>query len=185
MNLDNIFLIGYRCSGKSSVGNLLALRLGWPLVDTDSLLVAESQTSIKEIVENHGWKAFRKLEHDVVKRVCRRTRQVVATGGGVVLDEMNVFRMKASGKLIWLKAAPEIIKARMVQDQDSAAFRPALTSQDSVSEIEATLREREPYYRKAMDFQVNTNGRRVDEICNEIVKRLNKIEKNENRNSYT
>jgi shikimate kinase len=172
MIAPNIFLIGYRCSGKSSVGSSLAVRLGWPLIDTDSLLVAESQTSIKEIVDSHGWEAFRKLEHDVVKRVCSRRRQVVATGGGAVLDEKNVGRMKASGKLVWLKAAPETIKTRMAQDQNSAAFRPALTSQDSVSEIEETLCERESYYRNAMDFAVDTEDKQIDEICDTIVRQL-------------
>ena len=73
-NPCNVFLIGYRCTGKSSVGKSLAARLGWPFLDTDLLLVAERQTSIKEIVDGCGWETFRKLEHEVVKRVHRRIR---------------------------------------------------------------------------------------------------------------
>ncbi len=94
----NVFLIGYRCTGKSSVGKSLATRLGWPFIDTDSLLVSESGISIKEIVETHGWEIFRKMEHAVVKQVCIVDRRVVATGGGVVLNEANVNLMKKKRK---------------------------------------------------------------------------------------
>jgi shikimate kinase len=175
-NLCNVFLIGYRCSGKSSVGKSLAARLGWPFVDTDLLLVADRQTSIKEIVESCGWETFRELEHEIVKRVCSRNRQVVATGGGVVLADANVGRMQANGKIVWLRAAPETIRRRMMQDSDTEAFRPALTSKNSVIEIEETLVERDPFYRHAMDFLVDTDDRRIDEICDAIIAQLIKLE---------
>ncbi len=172
VNPHNVFLIGYRCTGKSSVGKLLAAKLGWPFIDTDSLLVSESGISIKEIVEKHGWDTFRKMEHAIVNQVCILDRRVVATGGGVVLAEANVNLMKKNGKIVWLKALSETIESRMMLDQDTAAFRPSLTSKDSISEIEETLLERDPLYRQAMDFYVKTDERRVDEICDEIVERL-------------
>ena len=175
-NPYNVFLIGYRCTGKSSVGKSLAARLGWPFVDTDLLLVAERQTSIKEIVDSCGWEAFRKLEHEVVKRVCGRNRQVVATGGGVVLDAANVARMQAGGKLVWLRAVPETIRKRMMRDSDTEAFRPALTSKDSVIEIEETLIERDPFYRRAMDFQVNTDNLGLDAIVDSIIENLRRLD---------
>jgi shikimate kinase len=172
LNAYNVFLIGYRCTGKSSVGKLLAARLGWPLVDTDAMLVAERQSSIKEIVDSCGWEKFRKLEREVVKRVCARNRQVVATGGGVVLADANVERMQASGQLVWLRAAPETIRRRMMQDTDTEVFRPALTSSDNLTEIEETLIEREPFYSRAMNFQVETDDRQIDEICDAIMGQL-------------
>ena len=168
-HLDNVFLIGYRCTGKSSVAKSLAARLGWLFVDTDALLVAERRMSIKEIVASCGWETFRKFEHEVVKQVCGSNRQVVATGGGVVLDDANVRRMQANGTLVWLRATAETIRRRMMQDTDTNAFRPALTSRDSVSEIEETLLEREPVYRRVMDFHVDTDSRPVDEICEAII----------------
>jgi shikimate kinase len=151
---------------------MLAARLGWHFADTDSLLVADKQTSIKEIVENCGWQAFRKFEREVVKRVCDQNQQVVATGGGVVLNDANVGSMKAAGKIVWLRAAPETIRKRMVQDTDTETFRPALTSKDSMAEIEEILFEREPYYRQAMNFLVDTDERRVDEVCEAIMRQL-------------
>jgi len=177
----NIFLIGFRCTGKTSVGKLLAARLGWPFTDTDSLLVAEKQTSIKEIVESCGWETFRKLEHDVVKRVCDQHGHVVATGGGVVLSVDNVNLMKKSGKRVWLRATPETIKRRMMQDTDTEAFRPALTAKDSLAEVVATLAEREPLYEKAMDLFVDTDDRQVDEVCDAIIRQFGelKTERNE------
>ena len=69
VNASNVFLIGYRCTGKSSVGKLLSAKLGRPFIDTDSLLVSEIGISIKEIVETHGWETFREMEHAIVKQV--------------------------------------------------------------------------------------------------------------------
>lgn len=168
----NIFLIGYRCTGKSSVGQRLAAKLGWPFIDTDSLLVSEGGNSIQEIVAKQGWETFRKMEHAVVNQVCSLHRRVVATGGGVVLDEANVKLMQKNGKVVWLKALSETIRSRMMRDQDTAAFRPSLTSKDSFSEIEETLLERDPLYRQAMDFWVPTDNRRIDEICEIILQNL-------------
>ena len=171
----NLFLIGYRCTGKSSVARLLAALLDQEFVDTDSMIVAEESMSIREIVDSRGWEAFRRVEHAVLKQVCAVDRRVVATGGGIVLDGDNVKLMKESGRVIWLQASAQTIRARMVQDQDSKAFRPALTSADSISEIEETLAQRIPLYQQAMDFSVATDHRGIDEIGDEIVRQLSKI----------
>ena len=172
MNAANLFIVGYRCTGKSSVGQALATKLGWPFIDTDSLVVSESGLSIKEVVDTCGWQAFRRLEHTALRQVCAMGRQVVATGGGIVLDAGNVELMKESGRIIWLRASPATIKTRMVQDQDSVAFRPALTSKDRLTEIEETLAKREPLYQGAMDFAVDADYHGVDEICDVIIGNL-------------
>jgi shikimate kinase len=172
LNPDNLFLVGYRCTGKSSVGRSLAATLSLPFIDTDSLVVSENGMSIREIVISRGWEAFRRLEHTALQQVCTMDRRVVATGGGIVLDADNIKLMKKSGRIIWLRASPETIKARMLQDQASKTLRPALTSTDSISEIEETLVERAPLYQHAMDFSVDTDHRGVDEICDFIIRRL-------------
>lgn len=171
-NLRNIFLIGYRCTGKSSVGRFLAAKLGWPFIDTDELLVSDNGSSIKEIVEKHGWETFRRIEHVVVKKVCALDERVVATGGGIVVDPSNVELMRNSGKIVWLKARPETIKSRMALDEGTEAFRPSLTAKDSFSEIEQILLERNPMYRQAMDFCVKTDNRGVDEVCDIILQKF-------------
>jgi len=114
----------------------------------------------------------------MVNQVCILDRQVVATGGGVVLNEANVNLMKKNGRTVWLKALPETIKSRMMLDQDTEAFRPSLTSKNSFSEIEETLLERDLLYRQAMDFCVETDDRRIDEICETIVRQLMELDNN-------
>ncbi len=178
-NPQSLFLIGYRCTGKSSVGKLLAAALSRSFVDTDSLVVSENGMSIREIVKILGWEAFRRLEHTALQKVCTMQRLVVATGGGVVLDAGNVKLMKESGRVIWLRATASTIKARMVQDLTSEGFRPALTLTDSISEIEVTLAEREPLYHRVMDFAVNTDNIRLDEIVNSILGNLKKLDTGE------
>ena len=93
-----------------------------------------------------------------------------------MLDGANVARMQAGGKLVWLRAAPETIRKRMMRDSDTEAFRPALTSKDSVIEIEETLIERDPFYRRAMDFQVNADNLGLDAIVDSIIEHLRRLD---------
>jgi len=158
------------------VGRSLSEKLGWQFIDTDSLLVIEQQMSINEIVGAYGWKGFRQMEHTVLKKVCTADEQVVATGGGVVLNEDNVMLMQKSGRIIWLKATPETIKTRMLQDKDTQAFRPALTLNDSISEIEETLPARESLYKNATDKFVDTDDLTIRAITDIIIERLRVIE---------
>ncbi len=169
----NIFLIGYRCTGKTFVGRSLAKSLGRPFLDADSELVKEQDLNISVIVRKQGWNAFREIESDIIKRVCALDDHVVATGGGAVLNDKNVKHMKRSGKLVWLKATPETIKKRILQDKNTKDFRPPLTSKGSVEEIRETLLNRNPFYDKAMDFDVNTDDIGIDEVCHAIIKKLN------------
>ena len=169
----NIFLIGYRCTGKTSVGRSLAKSLGRPFLDADSELVKEQNLNISEIVSKQGWDAFREIESDIIKRVCALDDHVVATGGGAVLNDKNVKHMKRSGKLVWLKATPETIKKRILQDKNTKDFRPPLTSKGYVEEIHETLLNRNPFYEKAMDLDVDTDDIGIDEVCHAIIKKLN------------
>lgn len=168
----NLFLIGYRCTGKTSVGRGLAEKLEMKFVDADERLVQLEGMSIAATVAARGWNYFRRREKEILRAICREDAQVVATGGGVVLDPANVAAMKASGTLIWLQAGPETIRSRMLADDCTGEQRPALTQRGLQAEIEATLKERTPYYRAAMDFSVITDGRRFDEICDAISRRL-------------
>ena len=176
LNPFNLFLIGYRCTGKSSVGRSLSEKLGRQFIDTDSLLVIEQQMSINEMVGAHGWEGFRQMEHVILKNVCTSDGQVVATGGGVVLNEDNVMLMQKSGRIIWLKATPETIKTRMLQDKGTQAFRPALTLDGSISEIEETLSAREHLYKSATDLFVDTDDLTIRAITDIIIERLKTLD---------
>jgi shikimate kinase len=172
----NIFLIGYRCTGKTTVGQFLAGRLERLFFDTDLELVKEQGMSISDIVGKRGWAAFREIEKQMIRSACERDHQVVATGGGAVLDEENVKQMKSSGLLVWLRADIKTIEKRILQDDTTRDFRPSLTPKGSIEEIEETLLMRNPYYEKAMDFLVDTDVMEVEAICDTIIRKINDTE---------
>ena len=168
----NIYLIGYRCTGKSSVGKSLAKILGWSFLDADVELVKEYKITISEIVATEGWKSFRKKEKHILKRLGSLDKHVIATGGGAILDEENVKNMKKSGVSIWLRATPETVKDRILKDETTEDSRPSLTSKGLMEEIEETLIYRNPFYEKAMDFSVDTDNIDVENVCLTIQKNL-------------
>src|SRR5512141_909374 len=100
-----LILIGYRGTGKSTVGEILARRLGWDLKCLDGLIIARAGMSIPAIVENHGWDWFRDLESRVLADVVAADRQVLDCGGGIILRAENRKALKQSGKVVWLTAA--------------------------------------------------------------------------------
>jgi shikimate kinase len=172
----NIFLIGYRCTGKTSVGKLLAEKLGWDFADSDAEIVKTQGMSISEMVAKHGWDFFREKEREVIAQLSQADRHVVATGGGVVLNPENVRDMKANGLILWLKAMPEAIRKRIVSDEHTEALRPALTSKGFLGEIEDTLAARMPLYESAMDFFVDTDALSAEQIAESIVTKLSAID---------
>jgi shikimate kinase len=165
----NIFLIGYRCTGKSTVGKRLAEKLNWKFVDADAELVSGQGCSISRIVSQSGWTAFRRIEKKVLARLCQSKCQVIATGGGVVLDAENRRRMKENGPVIWLRATPETVYKRMIHDDNTLASRPALTDGKLLDEIMETLSDRQPLYASAMSGFVDTDDQSADTVCAEIL----------------
>jgi shikimate kinase len=167
--MDNIFLIGYRCTGKTSAGKTLAAKLGLTFVDSDRVIVAEIGCSIAEFIAANGWGAFRETERHVIARLSEIDRQVVAAGGGAVITIENVALMRSSGKVIWLQASPDAIRKRMQADTGSAANRPPLTGQGSLEEIAAVLDERKPLYAGAAHYLIDTDNLNTDEVVEKIV----------------
>ncbi len=168
----NIFLIGYRCTGKTSVGRRVAQQLGWKFIDMDVLLTETSGETISEIVSRGGWPLFRKMEKQVLETICNGENQVIATGGGVVVDKENIDLMKRSGILFWLRATPETILKRMTEDVQTKKMRPSLTDRKLKDEIEETLKERYPLYRTAMTADFDTEEKTMQEVSEEIIRRL-------------
>jgi shikimate kinase len=168
----NLFLIGYRCTGKTTIGKSVAESIDWSFVDADTMLVEECGKQIKNIVDAEGWQAFRRRERATLKRICKKKRQVVATGGGVVLDADNVRAMHASGIIIGLGATADTIRKRMLQDITTATFRPALTDRGLVGEIAEMLSKRNPYYENASDFFIRTDGIPAAEITQTIIQQI-------------
>jgi shikimate kinase len=165
----NLYLVGYRCTGKTIVGRLLSDAMGWTFVDMDNELVVETGIPIEDIVASKGWEHFRDIEARLLKRLSETKSQVIATGGGVVTVSSNVTAMRATGKVVWLQASPAAIAERMVADKNTVLQRPPLHGQDSLTEIEDILRERLHLYKQAMDFQVDTDGLSPTDVANRIL----------------
>lgn len=166
----NIFLIGYRGTGKSIVAQRLALLLGWEWVDADVEVELCSGKSIAEIFATDGETAFRDLEEAVVRQLCERQSQVVALGGGAILRPPTRENIRSAGSIIWLTAAPETIAARLAADHTTATRRPNLTRRGGLAEIEQVLRERTPIYQSCADFTVDTENRTPPEVADEILR---------------
>lgn len=162
----NIVLIGYRGTGKSTVGRLLAARSGRTLVSTDAEIVARAKRAIPEIVAQEGWDYFRDLESDICRELAGRDQLVIDTGGGAILRPQNVEALKKSGRLFWLTASVETIATRIGGDNQ----RPSLTGTKSfVDEVADVLRERTPKYQVAADHVVATDDRSVDQLVETLL----------------
>ena len=162
----NIVLIGYRGTGKSTVGRLLAARLGRTLVSTDAEIVARAKRAIPEIVAQEGWDYFRDLESDICRELASRDQLVIDTGGGAILRPQNVEALKKSGRLFWLTASVETIATRIGGDNQ----RPSLTGTKSfVDEVADVLRERTPKYQAAADHVVATDDRSTDQLVETLL----------------
>jgi shikimate kinase len=167
--MNNLFLIGYRCTGKTSAGKTLAARLRLTFVDTDRVIASEIGCSIAEFIAANGWAAFREKEQNVIARLSEMDRQVVAAGGGAVIATENVERMRSSGKVIWLQASPDTIRRRMQADVGTADNRPSLTGQGNLEEIAAVLAERAPHYAGAAHHLIDTDDLNTDAVVEMIV----------------
>ena len=168
----NIVLIGYRGTGKTSVGIALAKRLGWDFCDTDDYIEGKVKKPISDMVATEGWAFFRAKEKEAIREVSSRKDCVVAAGGGVILDSENVKTLKKKGIVILLEATTHTILERMRRDEKTEQQRPSLTGKDPYEEIEEVLEFRRPIYQKAMDFSVDTTSKSIDQVLDEIVEKL-------------
>jgi shikimate kinase len=146
----NITLIGYRGSGKSTIGKRLAQLLAMDFVDTDLLITATAGKTIKQIFEAEGEAGFRDRESVAIREAAARINTVIAAGGGAILRPENVAALRATSKIIWLQADPETLHARIHADPATAANRPSLTSlSGGIEEIRTILEKRTPLYATA------------------------------------
>jgi shikimate kinase len=168
----NLVLIGYRATGKTSVGARLAARLHRPFVDLDQVLVREAGRSIADIVAQGGWAEFRRLEKELLARYAAIPGQVLAPGGGAILDRDNVAALRENGIIIWLTADPDTIQARLAQDQPRDANRPSLTGSDTIREVTEVLNQRAPLYQAAAQIIVDTTHREVAQVVELVLEAL-------------
>ncbi|MGA7270612.1 MAG: shikimate kinase [Acidimicrobiia bacterium] len=161
-----LWLIGMMGSGKTSVGEEVARRLGVDFIDTDVLITSLGGRSIPDIWAEDGEEEFRSLESQMVQSAAEHGDAVIATGGGVVLSGDNIDIMRSSGPVVWLSASPQTMAKRVGR----VGGRPLLPDEDDPeAALSRILVEREAAYRSAADHIVTTDGRPIAEIAQEVV----------------
>jgi shikimate kinase len=168
MTGSHLFLIGYRGSGKSTVGASLAAVLNRPFLDTDAWIEQYAHRSISEIFSSDGEEAFRDLETFAIEQLLREPSLVVSLGGGAVLRARNRELLRQSGRIVWLRAEPEVLAQRLSADSIRGVFRPSLTGEDPIREIEHVLATRTPIYQTLCDWELETGGRTPSELARAI-----------------
>lgn len=164
--MRNIYLIGMMGSGKTSSGRELARLLGVSFVDLDELVAERAGRSINEIFKFEGEPFFRALERNVLEEVASRSDQVVATGGGSILDPLNRERMRRTGITIYLKASLPTLWERVKQKKD----RPLLETRNPQEMLAYLFRLRGPLYEAEADKTFLTDRKSPEEIALEIYK---------------
>jgi shikimate kinase len=170
----HLYLVGYRGTGKSTVGRLVAAELGRPFVDLDERIEAAARTSIAGIFASEGEAGFRDREAEALATI-EGPPSVIATGGGIILREENRRLLKATGFVVWLQASAEAIWDRVQADTLTAARRPNLTVAGGLPEIVELLGVRERYYKEVADARVPTDGRSPEAVAAAILTLLRSI----------
>jgi len=151
---ERIVLIGYRGSGKTSVGRALADVLSWRFLDIDEEIERHEGLSIARIVALHGWEGFRAKERIIIENLRSESSCVIAPGGGAVLDAGNVANLRRGSRVFWLRADASTLLERTRGDPLNHLRRPSLTGLEPEEEVRILLEEREPFYRGASDWVV-------------------------------
>jgi shikimate kinase len=169
----SIALIGFMGTGKTAVGKLLAEKLDKDFVELDSLVEKKAGKSISAIFNGEGEIAFRELEIAVTREVAGRKNAVIACGGGIVLNQINIDRLRQECVVVCLAASPEVILKRTSVDRDG---RPLLAVADRARRVKELLAFRRPYYARSADITVNTSRLKVDTIVSRIIEKVKEHE---------
>ena len=169
----NIYLIGYRATGKTTVGSALATKLNRRFIDVDQIIEENTGMPVSEIVTRFGWDEFRRKEAAVISDIAhnQQEKSVVATGGGVVLNPENTKNLRRSGTVVWLDAPASTITLRMESDPHTKTLRPPLTenAMSLEEEVKNTLGNRLSLYEQASHIRINTAGQNIEAICAKII----------------
>ena len=165
---QHVVLLGLRGAGKSTVGPLVAERIGVPFVELDSCIEAASGLSLGEIFQMHGETYYRATERSELARLLAGEPCIIAVGGGIVSDEASYQSLQLRARTVWLRAAPEDHWHRVIAQGDT---RPMADNEQAFVDLRRILAEREPLYRQA-DIVVDTSEHVLDEVVDEVVSSL-------------
>lgn len=169
---DNIILVGLMGAGKSTIGRQLARRFGLEFYDSDKVIEERTGVSIPTIFELEGEQGFRDREEQVIAELCTQRGIVLATGGGSVLRPVNRQAIKASGKVVYLRASAEQLYNRIQHDRN----RPLMQTANPLQTLRKLLQSREDFYQEVADLVVPTGKQKVSHIVNSISQKLDQLQ---------
>lgn len=175
MFTQNVFLIGFMGTGKSTIASYLNRNYGMDVVEMDQVIVERSGMEISELFVKYGEEYFRDLETSLLEELKTKQNTIISCGGGVVLRKKNVALMQESGKIVLLKAEPQTILERVKNDKS----RPLLDGKKNLDAIRALMKGRCEKYEVAADIILTVDGRKVEEICKTLLNELQRAKESE------
>lgn len=166
--MNNIILIGFMGSGKSSVGKVLAEKLQRDFIDMDDEIEGMANKTINDIFAEYGEEHFRELETSYLEKIAMQKNKVIATGGGVVLKEENIELLKKIGTVVFLSTPLEKLIKNLTDDTQ----RPLLNVKDKEEVVGNLLKKREEIYFNAASMIIQTKDKGINEVADEIIKLL-------------
>ena len=171
----NIVLIGFMGAGKTSISEYLKTLFAMDVIEMDQIIAEREGMSIPDIFEVHGEQYFRDLETNLLIEMQARKNVVISCGGGTPLRECNVVEMKKNGRVVLLTASPKTIFDRVKDSHD----RPVIENNKNVPFIADLMEKRRAKYEAAADIVINTDGKSIIEVCEELVQKLLAMDEND------
>lgn len=168
---QNIFLVGFMGVGKSTISSYLKEVFSMDVMEMDEVIANRNGMSISEIFELRGEAYFRNEETKLLRECQRKKNQIVSCGGGVAMRQENIDEMRKSGTIVLLTASPETILERVQSSHD----RPLLENNKTIEHITSLMQARDKAYQNAADIVVNTDGKAVHEICEDIINKVHPL----------
>jgi len=167
--LNNIILVGPMGSGKTSIGRKLSVSLSLDFFDSDHEIIEKTGVSIDHIFDVEGEKGFRARESEAIKNLCNMTNVIIATGGGSVLLEENRKLMMQAGLVVYLSSSVDQILRRTAKSKSRPLLEKSNNRRKTITDI---VQARDPLYKEVAKLVINTNGKKLNEVIDEIVKAL-------------
>lgn len=163
---DNIILIGFMGSGKTSLGIKLSYQMKRTLIDTDKWIEQKQKMTVSEIFASFGEEAFRRMETECLKKLIKTAdRQIISVGGGLPMREENHGLLKELGRVVYLKVTPEVVYERLKND----TTRPLLQVENPMERIRTLLAGRAPVYERCADIIVDVSDKSFEKIIEQIL----------------
>ncbi|CAH2212947.1 shikimate kinase [Tepidibacter aestuarii] len=170
--MENIVLIGFMATGKSSVAKLLSKKLNMEIIDTDIYIEQKENMSISEIFNKKGEEYFRDLEKQSLEILSNKKNIILSTGGGIISNDQNIELLRKIGKVVWLKARTDTIIRNL---KKSKIKRPLLMVENKEQKIESLLKSRLDKYSRCSHFEIDIDDKNIDEVVSNILLSLPKI----------